>query len=155
MKKFLISGLALISSFAFAEDSKKEVTTQNQPVAEIRVFDISGSEPKLMKGNQLSRTKQRQLCITLANLPVQDKNLFAEYFQAPAPMAFSIEGANTQVDSNQHNTLLTMNIEKSDLVNNTLSQCWKFNKQNPIGIYKLDLQFNDLVFKGLEFEILK
>lgn len=156
MKKFLVIGLAFLSGLAFAETNKEVVNaTPEKPFASIQVFDISGSEPKLMEGNKLSRSKPRQLCITLANLPVQEQNLFAEYFQAPAPMSLGLEGASIQVEENKKNFLITSNVPKGAVSNNILLQCWQFNKENPIGTYTLDLQFNDIVFKGLKFEILK
>lgn len=155
MKKFLITSVAFLSSMAFAEASKEVTTSQNQPFAAIQVFDVSAAKAKLMKGNKLSRSKPRQLCVTLANLTAQDQNLFAEYFQAPAPMSLSVDGANIQAEENNKNFLITFNVPKESLNNNTFVQCWQFNKQNPIGTYTLDLQFNDIVFKGLKFEILK
>ena len=33
--------------------------------------------------------------------------------------------------------------------------CWRFGKEDPIGEYKVDAQFNDIVFKNLKFTVLK
>lgn len=44
---------------------------------------------------------------------------------------------------------------KTEIRDNTPTQCWTFGKQDPIGTYKLDVQFNDIVFKNIEFKLLK
>lgn len=159
MKKLLATTLALLSATAFA-DTKVDTPTEShvqdkQPFAMIRVFDTSGKEPKLMDGNRLSRHKSRQVCVFVANVPIQEQNLFAEYFQAPKPMKIHFEGANVQAEDNQKNYLISFNMSKEQIVDDIVSQCWTFTKNDPIGTYKLDVQFNDIVFKGLEFKVLK
>lgn len=157
MKKLITAAFSLLATTAFAgtQNSQNISNAQFQPMAAIQVFDTSGTQPRLMKGNKLSRSKSRQVCVTLVNLPTQEKNLFAEYFQAPAPMNLTLEGANVQVEENRKNFLISFHVPKSEVKSNTFSQCWQFNKQNPIGTYKLDVQFNGVVFKGLEFKVLK
>lgn len=45
-------------------------------------------------------------------------------------------------------------IPRSEIKNNTAVQCWEFGKQDPVGEYHIDVQFNNVVFKNLKFEVL-
>lgn len=161
-------GLAILATTTFASANTNQKVNKNQqqaaeaqktnttqPVAAIRIFDISGKSPKLMEGNQLSRSKARQMCVFVVNVEVKNQNRLVEYFKTPEPMLMQAEGATTQSSQDGKEHFITFNLPKSDIKNYVVSQCWKFNKEHPMGIYQLDVQFNDIVFKGLSFEILK
>lgn len=47
------------------------------------------------------------------------------------------------------------NLPKANIASGAITQCWQFSKNDPVGTYQLELQFNDIVFKGLAFQILK
>lgn len=159
MKKWVATSLAVFSAMASANTENTAAVqvgnAKDQPMAVIRVFDTSGKEPRLMDGNRLSRHKSRQMCVFIHNVPLEEQNLFAEYFQAPKPMKLHFEGANVQAEDNQKNFLISFTIPKEAIKDNVVSQCWTFTKKDPIGTYKLDVQFNSIVFKGLEFKVLK
>lgn len=157
MKKFAVLALSMFCFNAMAENNGNTVTNtqQSQPIAAIRVIDSSVKPEKLMEGNSLSRTKARKLCTIIENVNAQDNNQFAVYFQAPAPISFAGIQGKIQSEDNQKNHLIIFNVDKKDIKNNQFVQCWTFGKEDPIGEYKLDLQFNDIVFKGLSFNLLK
>ncbi|MBN6710250.1 hypothetical protein JFL47_11805 [Haemophilus haemoglobinophilus] len=157
MKKLMSVALAVFSSFAFADaqDQIKLAIQEKQPMAVIRVFDTSVKPYKIIEGNKLSRSKPRHLCLYIVNANIQEKNLFAQYVQAPAPIKVNVPNARVQIEDNKKNFLIVFNMMKKEIKDNTPTQCWGLGKTDPIGTYKLDVQFNNIVFKGLEFQLLK
>ncbi|WP_439328393.1 hypothetical protein [Lonepinella sp. BR2357] len=157
MKKLAIMALALFSGsvLAVTENVSIEPSSVVKPLVELFVLDVSGKEMKLMKSTQLSRSKPRNLCIAISNVEIYDQNRLVEYFVSPAPMVMTSPGSEIQVDENKKGFLVITPLKKSDIKNNVASKCWKFDEKDPIGKYKLDVQFNNIVFKGLSFEVLK
>lgn len=160
MKKLVFASAILFSSLAIAntpaqEQPTAEKTQEQPPIAALRVFDTSGKEPKLIEGNALSRRKPRQLCLFVMNVPVQEKNRLVEYFKAPAPINMSMDGGVVQTTEDKKEHLITIEFTKEQLTSGTIAHCWTFTKTDPIGTYQVEAQFNDIVFKGLSFRILK
>ncbi|MGC7560883.1 hypothetical protein [Pasteurella sp. PK-2025] len=160
MKKIMAVSLALISSMTFAKtqtpvNSEQQQAQQQPPIAVLRVFDTSNKEPKLIEGNALSRSKKRNLCIFISNVEKKEQNLLAEFFKVPAAMKMHAEGAEIQSSPDNKEHLILFNVPKSALQSDVITQCWQFSKSDPIGTYQLEIQFNETVFKGLSFRILK
>lgn len=161
MKKLMaVSLLSLISSMTFANTQNNAQPEQQQakqqpPIAVLRVFDTTNKEPKLLKGNALSRSKKRNLCLFISNVEKLEQNLLAEYFKAPAAMKMNAEGAEIRSIADNKEHLVIFNLPKSALEGDVITQCWQFAKTDPIGTYQLEIQFNETVFKGLSFRILK
>lgn len=157
MKKLMSVALAVFSSVTLANSpvQVKSNTQENQPMAFIRVFDTSVNPHKIIEGNKLSRSKPRHVCLYVANVAIQEQNLLAQYVQAPAPIKVNVPNARVQIEDNKKNFLIVFNMMKKEIKDNTPTQCWELGKTDPIGTYKLDVQFNNIVFKGLEFELLK
>lgn len=157
MKKLIPVSFLAFSSLVLA-NSQEQINLaikEKQPMAVVRVFDTSVKPHKIIEGNQLSRSKPRQLCLFVINATVQDKNLFANYLQAPAPLTLTVNNARVQVDDSKKNYLIAFDMMRKDIKDNVPSQCWVFTPNDPIGTYKVDMQFNDIVFKNLEFKLLK
>lgn len=160
MKKFIMFSLGLAIgavSFANANEATSPQSSQIQPVAVLQVFDTSGKEPKLLKGNRLSRSKARNVCVTVGNVVVEDNNLFAQYLQAPAAIELEIPPEIAKIESveEKKNYLISRNVVRAEMPNNQFMFCWKFDAKDPIGEYKLDTQFNNAIFKDLKFTIIK
>lgn len=159
MKKFAVLALSMFCFNAMADNSNANTATNTQqaqpPVAAIRVIDSSVKPEKLMEGNSLSRAKARKLCMVIENVNVLDNNQVAIYVQAPAAITFAGIQGKIQSEDNQKNHLIVFNVAKKEIKNNQFAQCWTFGKEDPVGEYKVDLQFNDIVFKGLSFNLLK
>ncbi|WP_439241638.1 hypothetical protein [Lonepinella sp. BR2474] len=157
MKKLTAIALAFISTTVWAATENKGTvpTPKLSPTANIFVLDVSGKTPKLLPGNQLSRSKPRHLCVAISNVDIQEQNRFIEYILAPEPMTMISQGSEIKIDEDKKGFLITTSVKKSDVKNNVVSRCWRFDKNDPVGKYKLDAQFNNIVFKNLSFEVLK
>lgn len=151
-----VVGTAHANETAQAQQSPSQ-TNKNTPFAAIHIVDTSGKTPKLLKGNRLSRSKARQACLVLGNVPVKETNLFAEYFQAPAAIDLEIPANIAKIESvtEKKNYLISKNVTAAEIQNNQFVFCWTFTKNDPMGEYKLDAQFNDIVFKNLKFTVIK
>lgn len=160
MKKAIAMSLLMLSVVMSVHaktnntDVKKE-EKRAQPIAGFRLFDLSTKVPQLIEGNQFSRAIPHQLCIFVENVEVKEQNLLAEYFVAPAPMRMQAENAETRTTEDGTGNLIIFKLPKADIAGGTITQCWQFSKNHPVGTYQLELQFNDIVFKGLAFQILK
>lgn len=159
MKKIIAMSL-LMFSVVMSVNAKNTVASKKeeqiaQPIAGFRLFDLSGKAPQLIEGNKFSRAKPHQLCIFVENVEVKEQNLLAEYFVAPAPIRMQAENAETRTTGDGTGNLIIFNLPKANIASGAITQCWQFSKNDPVGTYQLELQFNDIVFKGLAFQILK
>ncbi|AHG77463.1 hypothetical protein CT138_06480 [Mannheimia varigena] len=158
MNKLLtIFALVVTSQYSFAAAEKTitpKTPVEGKPAVVLQVLDVSGKAAKPIKGNKLSISKkQTQLCWYSINVPTQNKVMIAEAFYAPAEMKLASPGS--RVDSSEDGKNHTI-ITEVNLVNNQpLSRCWGFDKTDPVGKYKMEVQINNQIFKGLEFEIVK
>ncbi|WP_386692993.1 MULTISPECIES: hypothetical protein [unclassified Lonepinella] len=155
MKKLVVMPLTLFSASVLAVTENVIETTTTQPKATIFVLDTSSHPAKVMKNTQFSRSKARNLCVAVSDVPVQDKNQFAEYFVSPAPINIIAKNSEIKMDDDKKGFLAITLIDRSEIKNNVATRCWQFEQNDPVGKYKLDVQFNDIVFKGLSFEVLK
>ncbi len=164
MKKFALLGLSLVASAVMAapasqNNSQQAQTNAQQPQMSLAVFNTSEKEPKFMEGNRLSRAKPRVLCAFISNVPLaKENNMYAYYFATPTAteMAPHFENQELRVTEDRKGFLFSGTLPQS-LVNQegVITQCWNFSKETPIGTYQLEVQVNDITFKGLNFEVLK
>ncbi|MGQ0286259.1 hypothetical protein ACT2CV_03495 [Pasteurellaceae bacterium 22721_9_1] len=159
MKKLMAMGLVFFSAVALANEQKNEIQNAieaKKPLAVLQIFDTSGKQRKLLEGNALSRSKMRELCVVVGNVEIKEQNTFHQFFKAPNAMELNIKGqANIQSSEDKKEHLVSFTIPKNAIQNNAVHQCWIFDKKDPIGNYTLEVQFNDTVFKGLSFRVLK
>lgn len=157
MKKLFTFSLGLMAAFTASAVETPTNSDNNPPIAVLRVFDVSGGNIKVMEGNKLSRSKPRELCLIVGNVPVQESNMFVQYFQAPAKTKIAIPAnmATVEAEDNSKNFLISKTVTKAEMPHGEAVFCWRFSKQDPAGEYKLDVQFNDIVFKDLKFKLLK
>ncbi|STO60611.1 Uncharacterised protein [Canicola haemoglobinophilus] len=98
MKKLIPIAFLGFSSLVSAnsEEQIKLAIQEQKPMAVIRVFDTSVKPYKVIEGNKLSRSKPRQVCLHVLNVPVQEQNLFAQYVLAPRPIEVNVPNAKVQ-----------------------------------------------------------
>lgn len=156
MKKMMIVTLAMLSATTMAATKtniKPENTPTAQPTVVLRVLDFSSKTPRPLTENKLSQSKNQQLCWSSVNVPLSGKVQFAEAFYAPAATTFTSEGMSVTASEDKKEFLIVGNVTFKD--NTNLTRCWKFTKEDPVGHYRLDVQINDIIFKGLAFEVVK
>lgn len=159
MKKLITLGLTALSMATFANTNSQAIKiNSSRPEINLNVFDVSNKEKKLMKGNKLSRSKPRQICISVKNVDILEQNLFVQFIVAPSEMTIHNKGVKSlRIESTgggkEH--LVILNLPKIDIEDGIIAQCLRMDKSDPIGVYSVDVQFNDTIVKGLSFEVLK
>lgn len=160
MKKIITLGLTALSMATFANANLQPVQVHKtlKPEISVNVFNVSGQERKLMKGTKLSRSKPRQVCISVNNVEILEQNLFVQFIVAPSEMMIHNKGVKSvkiESTSGGKEHLIILNLPKSDIENGVIAQCLRVDQKDPIGVYKVDVQFNDTIVEGLSFEVLK
>lgn len=170
MKKLITSALLLgLSSMAMANiatptldqpvsEEAPLVTMPTQAVAEpqliLGVFEESKTGIKQTTQNAISLSdKKNRLCWVVVNAPSNTQQVIAkEEVISPAATVFESPKAQTRTsaDGTRHQIISTL-----DNVNGTVSQCWQFTKQDPIGQYRIDISIGDILFPTQIFNIIE
>lgn len=150
MKKLF--SVALIPSFLFAQETMQ---TEKPPIMALRVMDNSTTPAKLVEGTMLSVSKKQNLCVLLDNIPYQADNTLTHYFTSPKAAKFEALGMDVKTSSDKKHFEITAKIKNINPDMKIFHQCWKFDQNDPVGTYKLDVKMNDIMFKGLSFKIVK
>ena len=156
MRKMMIATLALVSATAMAApktETKVADPTNGQPAVVLNVYDFSSKSPRLVKGTQISRSQNQQLCWSSLNVPLTGRVRIAEAFYAPAPTNFASEGMSVTASEDKKEFLIIGDVIAKDKEN--ITRCWKFGKSDPIGKYGMEVQIGNYVFKNLAFEVVK
>lgn len=153
MKKlFSVALIALMPSLSFAQEATQ---TEKPPVVVLRVVDNATTPAKLVEGTTLSVSKKQSLCVLLDNIPYQADNTLVHYFTSPKAAKFEAPSMDVKTSSDKKHFEITAKIKNTNPEMKTFHQCWKFDQNDPIGTYKLDVKMNDITFKGLSFKIVK
>lgn len=170
MKKLITSTVLLgLSSMAMANiatptlaqpaiEEAPLVTMPTQAIAEpqliLGVFEESETGIKQTTQNAISRSdKKNRLCWVVVNAPSNTQQVIAkEEIISPAATVFESPKAQTRTsaDGTRHQIISTL-----DNVNGTVSQCWQFTKQDPIGQYRIDISIGDILFPTQIFNVIK
>lgn len=155
MNKYSLIALTalFLSGSAFSTDNVQP-TEEKRPIAFLQVLDTSATQPKPIKGNRLSRKKKRQICVIVQNVEIQERNQLIENIKAPAKITMEANDAELTATPDGTGYQVVFNIPRSKIKNNAVVHCWAFGKQDPIGEYHMDVQFNNVVFKNLKFKVL-
>ena len=158
MKKMMIATLALISASVMAAPKTETTSTakdpiNGQPAVVLNVYDVSSKSPSLVKGTQISRSQNQQLCWSSLNVPLTGRVRIAEAFYAPAPTNFASEGMSVTASEDKKEFLIVGDVIAKDKEN--ITRCWKFGKSDPIGKYGMEVQIGNYVFRNLAFEVVK
>lgn len=156
-KLWAVVALAMATNYSLAAADKKPAEPkpfEGKPAVALQVFDASGKVAKPIKGTKLNiAKKQDRLCWHSINVPVQGNVMIAEAIYAPAKAKAAASGS--QVIPSPDGTSNTIITNLTNVNKEYVSRCWNFDNTDPVGKYKIDIQINDQVFKGLEFEIVK
>lgn len=152
MKKLLVlSSLLAITGTALAVNQEKNVDTA--PKMYLSVLDTSSQVPRSVDNRVYSvSNKNLQLCWFVRDMQFAPSNQVVEVFIAPNDKGqFMKADATISKNSNIH----TIRSSKKATNDEVISNCWRFDNTDPLGKYTLDLQVNDFVFKGVQFELVK
>ncbi|WLF83660.1 hypothetical protein [Moraxella sp. ZY210820] len=170
MKKLITSAVLLglsgmtmanIATPTLAQPALEEtplVTMPTQAIAEpqliLGVFEESETGIKQTTQNAISRSDQKnRLCWVVVNAPSNTQQVIAkEEIISPAATVFESPKAQTRTsaDGTRHQIISTL-----DNINGTVSQCWQFTKQDPIGQYHIEISIGDILFPTQKFNVIK
>lgn len=169
MKKLITSALLLgLSSMAMANiaaptlaqpvlKQSSWVTMPEQATVEpkliLGVFEDSNTGLKSTNQNAISRSNPNmRICWVAYDLNGSPKANVTEHIISPKRTIFgTVTGqSSSSADGKQHQILSTL-----DNVNGTVTQCWQFDKTDPIGQYRIDISIDDIVFPTQFFNVIK
>ncbi|MDG2916606.1 hypothetical protein P7M46_01065 [Bisgaard Taxon 10/6] len=150
----LITLIACFLSASVMASGNTQTSEETRPVAFLQVLDASAAQPKPMEGNRFSRKDKRQLCVVVRNVEIQENNQLIENIKAPAKITMEANNARLIADTDGKGYRAVFEIPRTEIKNDVVLQCWEFGKQDPVGEYHVDVQFNNVVFKNLKFEVL-
>lgn len=158
MKKSLAVVLGLVSATTLADETKNlpalQPLAQNAPVLVVGVYDVSNKVVRAVPERKLSLSnKNHQLCWTALNVPSELTNKVTEIFVAPEKANFVDSSSSIAVSKDGKKHTITVNIPRQS--KDFLERCWRFNKNDPLGKYILEVQINDIKFPAQSFELVK
>lgn len=157
MKKTLsLIAIALsMTSAAFAA-SVEGAPQKIEPKLHLSVYEKANemAQPKDLNTRDVSRSATNlQLC-WVAEGTFKKEVQVVEIFKAPARTSFILAGSGTSTaspDKKTHTLVGTRQVANGTTVHN----CWRFDKQDPIGEYTLTLQVDDISFTPVKFNVVK
>ncbi|KMK51664.1 hypothetical protein RO21_04765 [[Actinobacillus] muris] len=153
MKKSLVA-LAFLSAsvFASSEPQVSQTIPQNAPVLRFGVVDTSNKIAQEVGLTYSIANKHHELCWTAFNLPFQMQNKVVEVFISPKAAQFTSAGATVAYSKDKKtHTITTMMPNRQE----TVGKCWRFDKNDPLGKYKVDIRVDDIIFPTQTFELVK
>lgn len=158
MKKGLLLLTVMISNSILAQPTTLNQTTQQPtpPMLKLGVYDLSGKVPKDVGLKYSIKNKNLQLCWAAFNMPFSptNQNEVIQQFVSPKKTAYNgLNNANIVVSPDGKTTTIKLILPSHQ--NQFIEQCWKYEKSDPLGKYKLTVRVNDIQFDTLEFELVK
>lgn len=159
MKKglFLVTVMASNLVLAQQEQGNSAEGKASPPMLKLAVYDFSGSTPKDIGLKYSRKNPNLQLCWTAFNMPFapDNKNEVFQQFISPSSKAAyrGIDSENIQVSKDGKTTTIKHIVPAYQ--NQFIQQCWKYDKTDPLGKYKLTVRINDIQFETLELELIK
>ncbi|AUI66070.1 MULTISPECIES: pseudouridine synthase [Glaesserella] len=157
MKKYFALTMALVSVTAVANTNKpvnSHTAEQKPPMMVLTTVDVSGKVMKPLNSRVYSLSKAKtELCWEVFNIPFIAKNRITEVFDTPDTAKFTTTDSSI-VSSNDNKTHTIITYQPS-INNELIRRCWKFDKTDPLGTYKLTLQVNDVTFPTQTFSVVK
>lgn len=157
MKKAFAFALLGLSTIAVA-NTETQQPTQNQPMVNLAVYDISNTkEPKMVENITLSRSnKNHRLCWTAANVGAVENgaNFVIEQFVTPTSIILTDDSGITAQRSKDGKSHLVLGYLPT-FSNGLVEKCWQFPTKYPVGEYKFAVRVNDFEFPQQSFKIVK
>lgn len=148
---FVLSSLLVATGTALAANQEQNVGVV--PKMYLSILDTSSKVARDIGSREYSvSNKNLQLCWSVRDMPFLLSNHVIEVFIAPDDKGkFVNAGARVSKSDNVH----SIHSIKQAINNEEISSCWSFDDTDPLGKYTLELQVNDLLFKGVQFELVK
>lgn len=154
MKKSLTLVSLFLSTNLFANTPAPQSTEVPQPKLVLQVMDFSRKVATALPENKLSRSNAKlQLCWTAFDMPFLPTNHVVQQISSPRGGKFvaTVGSSISSKDGTTHTITSTM----EDKGRGALSQCWQFDKTDPIGKYSIAVRINNTNFPAMPFEIVK
>lgn len=161
MKKSLAIVLGLISATTFADEPTKveqpllKPQQEMQAMLKLGVYDVSNKVIREINNRKYSikQAKNLSLCWTAFNMPFIDKNNVIEVFQSPKKSKFSDKTGSVVTSKDRKTHTITSSLPSYN--NEFITKCWRFEKNDPLGTYTLEVRVNDIIFPAQPFELVK
>ncbi|MDY4279493.1 MAG: pseudouridine synthase [[Pasteurella] mairii] len=154
MKKYLSLIMALLAMNAIANTVMP--VTPSAPIIYLSTVDTSGNILKSLNTTIYSVSNAKlNLCWEVAGMPLSAQNNVVEVMTGPE--RFTVIGDNnSSVDADKSGKVYTIKQVAAPAINNEfIRRCWKFDKNDPLGEYKLDVDVNGVSFPTRTFTLIK
>lgn len=156
MKNIFILTLSFFSAITMAVENNKiaaQNASEKKPTVILRVMDFSGKVPRVVNSQKVSISKKHQLCWSTVNVPVSEKVRIVEAFYTPSATNFNSPGMTIKASEDKKEFLIIGDVNSVN--NEYVIRCWKFDNKDPIGLYRMEIQVGNIIFKDLSFSITK
>lgn len=164
MKKILIALLSLASTTVLAEEysivpvvSEEQIASlpaQLPPILKLGVYDTSDGFINEVTSKKYSiKNSGHNLCWIAFNLPFGESNHVVETFVAPKKTAFNDPPSHKKVSKSGRTHTISLDLPSEN--NLFIQRCWRFDKKDPIGQYKVTIKINEYTFPAQIFEVVK
>ncbi|MDO4223016.1 MAG: hypothetical protein Q4D05_03180 [Acinetobacter sp.] len=157
MKKFLLTALALAAtSSAFANTTPAVQLAPNniEPKLMLSIYLDTGKslQPTTKQSISLSNPNER-LCWHAFDLTLPHQVDVEEFFISPARTSFSHSKSRSQTSADGLQHIVQSSLKSIN--NSAVSQCWKFDKTDPVGTYQFAVKVADVEYPVQTFEVTK
>lgn len=153
MKKSLVA-LAFFSASVWAntETQGLQPSAQNAPMIRFGVLDTRNQIAQDAGLTYSISNPHHELCWSAFNLPFQMQNKVVEVFVSPKAAQFKSAGSTVERSKDKKTHTISTFVPNRQA---SINKCWRFDKQDPLGKYKVDIRINDIVFPTQTFELVK
>lgn len=154
MKKYLSLFMALLATNAMAETVTP--AAPSAPTIYLSTVETGGSVLKSLNTTTYSVSNAKlNLCWEVVGVPISVKNNVVEVMTGPE--RFTVIGDNnSSVDADKSGKVYTIKQVAAAAINNEfIRRCWKFDKSDPLGEYKLDVTVNGVSLPTKTFTLIK
>lgn len=145
--KYAVALFALLSGVSLAAEQPK------LPMLKLAVYENDGKTTKELGSRYDVKNEKLSLCWVIFNMPFETKNLVTEIFVSPAAATFhNNEGSSVKSNDGKTHTIQSELSRQND---NFLARCWKFDLNDPMGKYSVQVQINNIQFDAQTFELVK
>lgn len=154
MKKYLSLIMTLLATNAMAETVMP--VAPSMPTLYLSTVDTGGRVLKSLNTTTYSVSNAKlALCWEVVGVPLLAQNNVVEVMTGPE--RFTVNGDNNSViNADKSGKVYTIKHVATPAINNEfIRRCWKFDKKDPLGEYKLDVTVNDVSFPTRTFTLIK
>ncbi|OOF58622.1 hypothetical protein [Rodentibacter myodis] len=160
MKKYL--GLVSVAAFLLSganvvvakEADKAKMQKSNTPEIYLSVFDASKGLLTDLNTTQVSRSNPNlQLCWAVQGSFSKKVNVI-ETMKAPEKQTIVAKGAKVSSSDGRKTNVIQTSLESANQ-GKIVGNCWRFDEQDPIGKYTLQVQVMNKFYKPMSFSVVK